>query len=239
MFAVRHAAALAALLLAAHTRADAQLPSVQQVYDNYATAVGGRDAWAKVAHRAEKGTANITFANITGSYDRYNSAPNKLRMIIALGMGRVEQGSDGTTMWRAQPDGSIGLVTGAEAIDGADANAVGAAFLDPSRFTNVAVVGQEVFDGVSCYKVAITTKGGHERYDFFDAATGLRRGQRVKWPDGLLTNTYRDYKAFDGKLMATVQIQGTAQGDVVLTINSVTFSPNDPKLFDLPAGIAK
>ncbi|WP_309669171.1 hypothetical protein [Gemmatimonas sp.] len=98
---------------------------------------------------------------------------------------------------------------------------------------------QEVFDGVSCYKVAITTKGGHERCDFFDVATGLRRGQRVQWPDGLLTNIYRDFKAFDGKLMATVQIQGTAQGDVALTINSVTFTPNDPKLFDLPAGIAR
>ncbi|QJR36766.1 hypothetical protein [Gemmatimonas groenlandica] len=239
MFPVRHVAALAALLLAAHTRADAQLPSVQQVYDNYATAVGGRDAWAKVTHRAEQGTANITFANITGSYNRYNSAPNKVRMIIDLGVGRVEQGSDGTTMWRAQPDGSVSRVGGAEAIDGAEANAVRAAFLDPSRFTNVAVVAQEVFDGVSCYKVAITTKGGHERYDFFEVATGLRRGQRVKWPDGLLTNIYRDYKAFDGKLMATVQIQGTAQGDVVLTINSVTFTPNDPKLFELPAGIAK
>ncbi|WP_309669172.1 hypothetical protein [Gemmatimonas sp.] len=39
MFAVRHAAAFAALLLAAHTHADAQLPSVQQAYDYYATAV--------------------------------------------------------------------------------------------------------------------------------------------------------------------------------------------------------
>ncbi len=239
MFPVRRVAAVAALAVAMHSRAEAQLPTVQQVYDKYAAAVGGRDAWAKVEHRAEKGSANITFANISGTYDRYSSAPSKVRMIIDFGMGRVEQGSDGTTIWRGQPDGSMAKVSGAEAVDAGEANMLGAAFLDPSRFSKAAVVAKEPFDGVECYKVEITTKGGRDRTDYFEVATGLRRAQVIKAPDGVVTATYRDYKTFEGKLIATTQIQGTAQGDVVLTINSVTFTPNDPKLFELPAGIAK
>ena len=40
---------LAALVFSTMSaRADAQLPTVQQVFDTFATAVGGRDAWSKV-----------------------------------------------------------------------------------------------------------------------------------------------------------------------------------------------
>ena len=40
-------------------------------------------------------------------------------------------------------------------------------------------------------------------------------------------------------MIATKQVLTNPQGDIVLTINTVTFTPNDSKLFDLPAGISK
>ncbi|MEQ1693841.1 MAG: hypothetical protein ABMA00_21310 [Gemmatimonas sp.] len=241
MLTVRRAAIAAMLVLGAGGRADAQLPSVQQVYDKYATAVGGRDAWAQVTDRAEKGTANITFANLTGSYDRYNSAPSKMRMIIDLGVGKVEQGSDGVVVWSAQPDGSVTRMATTDELHAVEANAnlMGAAFLDPTRFAKVAVVAMEDFDGVSCYKVAITTKAGRERTDYFEVATGLRRAQVVQTPAGEQKTVFRDYKAFENKMVTTTQVLTNAQGDIILTVASVTFTKNDPKLFELPAGIAK
>jgi len=234
-----HAAVAAALVLSASRPGQAQLPSVGQLYDKYAAAVGGRDAWAKVSERGEKGTANITFVPISGTYERYYSAPNKFRMIIDLGMGKVEQGTDGSTVWSGQPDGSIAKMPPADAAYSLENNVTGNAFLDPSRFAKAAVVAQEEFDGVPCYKVVITTKSGRERTDYFEVATGLRRGQVVPTPAGEQRTTYQDYKAFEGKSIATRIVQSNGQGDIIITIASVVFTPSDPKWFELPAGISK
>jgi hypothetical protein len=228
-----------ALLCASARVADAQLPSVTEIYDKYAAAVGGRDAWAKVTDRGEQGTALITFAGMSATYERHYSAPNKFRMTIDLGMGKVEQGSDGNTVWSAQPDGSMSKLPPQEAAYMLEGNVTGSAFLDPTRYAKVEVVAREEFDGVPCYKVNITSKSGGERTDFFEVATGLRRGQVRTTGGDLQTIKLLEYKAFEGKSVATKIVQSTAQGDVVITLNSVVFTPRDPKLFELPPGIAK
>ncbi len=239
MLHVRRALSAVALLTCVSSVASAQLPTVQQVFDKYATAVGGRDAWAKVTEVAEKGTADITFAGMTASYERYKSAPNKFRMIIDLGMGKVEQGTDGAVVWTVQPDGSMARMADDDAAYVLDGSVTGNAFLDPARYAKAAVVGQEDFDGVPCYKVALTTKTGRERTDFFEVATGFRRGQILMTPGGEQRATYREYKEFDGKKVTTRVTQSNPQGDIIINIASVTFGANDPKLFELPAGIAK
>jgi hypothetical protein len=231
-------AALAVVMLGAPSMsAGAQLPSVQEVYDHYATAVGGRDAWSKVAYRSEKGTANIAFANLSGSYERYYATPNKMRLIIDIGIGRIQQGNDGVVAWAAQPDGSVAKMPEPEAAYSIEAATVGAAFLDPSLFTKAAVLAQETFDGVPCYKVAVTTRAGRERIDYFEVTSGLRRGQVVQTPAGEQKTVFKDFKPFDGKLVSTTQVLTNAQGDIIITIASVTFEPNDPKLFERPAGL--
>lgn len=232
-------AVTAALVCSTAGVAEAQLPSVTELYDKYAAAVGGRDAWAKVSDRGEKGTALITFAGMSATYERYYAAPNKFRMIIDLGMGKVEQGTDGSTVWSGQPDGSVAAMPPADAAYVLEGNVTGNAFLDPTRFAKVAVVGQEEFDGVPCYKVSITTKSGRERTDYFEVATGLRRGQVLQTPNGAQSAKFHDYKAFEGKSVATTVVQSNPQGDIIITITSVVFTPSDPKLFQLPAGIAK
>ena len=239
MLTIRRTVASALLLLSASGIAHAQLPSVTEVYDKYAAAVGGRDAWAKVSDRSEKGTAEITFAGMSATYERYYSAPNKFRMIIDLGMGKVEQGTDGTVVWSAQPDGSVARMPDADAAYVLEGNVTGNAFLDPTRFAKAAVVAQEEFDGVPCYKVSITTKTGRERTDYFEVATGFRRGQVLMTPAGPQTAKLSEYKAFEGKSVATKVVQSNGQGDIIINIASVVFTPTDPKLFELPAGIAK
>lgn len=236
---VRRSAVAFALVCSTAGVAQAQLPTVAQVYDKYAAAVGGRDAWAKVSNRGEKGTALITFAGMSATYERYYSAPNKFRMIIDLGMGKVEQGADGSTVWNAQPDGSVAKLPPQEAAYMLEGNTTGSAFLDPTRYAKVEVAGQEEFDGVACYKVSITSKTGGDRTDYFEVATGLRRGQVRLIAGELQTIKLREYKAFEGKSVPTSIVQSTAQGDIVITIASVVFTPSDPKLFELPAGIAK
>jgi hypothetical protein len=240
MFAGHRVVAVALLVAFAAGRVHAQLPSVQQVYDQYATAMGGRAAWEKVSDRAEKGTANLAFAGMTATYQRYYSAPNKFKLIMDLGaVGTVEQATDGTTAWNTQPGGAPTKLPAEDAAYVNEASVTGAAFLDPSRFAKAAVAGKETFDGVECLKVDLVTKAGRARTDYFEVSTGLRRGQVLKLASGEQTSVFRDYKAFDGKQMPTTIVQSNPQGDIVITITSVTFTPNDPALFVVPAGISK
>lgn len=237
MSVTRFVASFTFALAAPLASLSAQLPSVQQVYDKFATAMGGRAAWAKVSDRAETGTANITFANLTGSYQRYYSAPNKFRLIIDLGVAKVEQGSDGKTAWGIQPGAPAAKLAAEDAAYVVEASATGDAFLDPTRFAKAVVTAKEVYDGVECYKVELTMKSGRARVDYFEVATGLRRAQVLMTPAGEQRSMFHNYKAFDGKMSPTTVVQSNAQGDIVITITNVTFTPNDPKLFALPDGI--
>ncbi|MCC6242611.1 MAG: hypothetical protein IT353_07200 [Gemmatimonadaceae bacterium] len=232
------AASIAAVALAVSAASvQAQLPTVAQIYDRFATAVGGRAAWATVHHRAEQGTARIAYAGIVGTYERYYAPPNKFRMTIAFAGGKVEQGTNGTVVWGSQPGAPAVKLPAADATAILESNVTGNAFLDPRRYAKSSVVGKELFDGVSCYRVFITTKSGREKTEFFEVETGLRRGQVVIGPDGEQKSVYRDYKNFEGRLLATTNVQSNAAGDVIITVSTVHFRPNDPALFQLPAGM--
>lgn len=226
-------AAVAAVVMLGGVQAEAQLPSVQQVYDKYATAVGGRAAWKPVVGRSEKGTADITFAGISGSYERHNALPNKMRMIIDLGMLKIDQGFDGEKGWADQGQGVQRMPPEVEK-NMSEASADGAVFLDPSRFSKAEVVAKEAFNGAESYKVAVTSKSGQEAFEFFDVASGLRIGTIAKTPNGEQKTSLLDYKPFEGKLIATKVVQSTPQGDIILNIQIVTFGAPDAAYFKSP-----
>lgn len=228
--------ATVAVLMAVAARLDAQVPTVQQVYDKYAAAVGGREAWAKVSGRSEKGTTDVTFAGLTGSYERHVALPNRLRMIIDLGVMQIDQGFDGEKGWMNQGQGLQRMPAEEEKRVGEGEN-TGDAFLDPTRYAKASVEGKETFDGVEAWKVAVTTKGGQESVEYFDVATGLRVGTVGRTAMGEQKISYRDYKAFEGKKIATKVVQATGNGDVVITIQIVDFNVPDASLFKAPAGL--
>lgn len=227
--------AIAAVMLGGAVRAEAQLPTVQQVYDKYAVAVGGRDAWKVVVGRSEKGTADVTFAGLSGAYERHSLQPNKMRMIIDLGVVRIDQGFDGEKGWADQGQGLQRMAADQE--KNLAEPATGAHFLDPARFTKATVEGREAYDGIDAIKLAVTTKAGVDVTEYFDVATGLRVGTIAKTPMGEQKTTYRDYKEFDGKKVASKVIQHTPQGDIVLNIQIVTFGAPDAALFKAPADL--
>jgi len=226
-------AATAALVLGTAARAEAQLPTVQQVYDRFAEAVGGVAAWKPVTGRTETGTANITFAGISGSYERYSALPNRNRLIIDLGMVRIDQGFDGEKGWMDQGQGPQPMPP--EMMKNmAEVIPDGAHFLNPSRFASATVVGKETFEGVEVYKVETTDKSGERGAEYFEVASGLRIGSVTKAPAGDQLGVYKDYKAYDGKKVPTTIIQRNGQGDIVLTITAMTFGAPPASAFKAP-----
>jgi len=225
--------AVAAVLMGGAGRAEAQAPTVQQVYDKFATAVGGRDAWKSVTGRSDKGTADITFAGISGSYERHSALPNKMRMIIDLGVVKIDQGFDGEKGWVDQGQG-MQPMPAEQAKDLAEPSADGASFLDPSRYAKATVVGKETFEGAEAWKLSLVSKSGREVTEYFDVTSGLRLGTVTTTPMGQQTALYKDYKEFEKKLVATKIIQRSGQGDVVLTSQIVTFGTPDAAYFKQP-----
>lgn len=229
-------AALAAMMVVGAGRAEAQLPTAAEVFDKYAAAVGGREAWAKVTGRTEKGTADITFAGISGAYERHSALPNKMRMIIDLTMAKIDQGFDGEKGWMDQGMGAQRMPPELEK-SVSEPSPNGAWFLDLARYTKATVESKEMANGVECYKLALTTKAGDEALEFFEVATGLRVMTIGKSPMGEQTIRYENYKDFEGKKVATRVVQVTPQGDVVINIQTVTFGMPDAALFKAPDSI--
>jgi hypothetical protein len=160
-------------------------------------------------------------------------------MILDLGIGKLDQGFDGTVGWIAQPGMPAERMPADQQASTAETARVGSAFLDPSTFKRATVAGRELFDGVECYKVDVTMPSGDQRTDYLEVATGLRRGVVSKTPTGPQRSTYRNWKAFEGKKIATSVTQTTEQGDVVITISSVSFGAPPASVFARPAGIRR
>jgi hypothetical protein len=95
-----------------------------------------------VTGRTDKGTANVAFAGISGAYERHTALPNKMRMIIDLGVVKIDQGFDGEKGWVDQGQG-MQPMPAEQAKEMAEPSADGAAFLDPSRYAKSAVVGKD------------------------------------------------------------------------------------------------
>ena len=220
-------------------RADAQTPTVQQVYDKFATAVGGREAWAKVTGRTEKGTADIAAGpqTLSGSLERHQALPNKMRMIMDLGMIRIDQGFDGTKGWVDQGQGPQRMPAAQEKQLTGEGSPSGATYLDPMRYAKATVEGKESFDGKDAWKLSVTTKEGDQFTEYFDATTGLRIGTVNNGPAGASTIYYREYKEFDGKKVPSKVVQSLGMAQVTLTVDSVTFTAPDPALFKAPDAI--
>jgi hypothetical protein len=230
MHALLRSVALSVVLAA---RVDAQLPTVQAVYDKYAQAVGGRAAWEKVDAQSEKGTVDITFAGISGSYERH-SAPERMRMVMDLGMGKVDQGFDGTIGWSMQPMGAAAKMPPDQVASVKENAVMGAQFLDAARFAKASVDATELFDGVQCYKLTVTSKSGQSRVEFFEVATGLRRGTVITSAQGNQQQTMSEYREFEGRKVPTKMTIGTPQGDIVITISTVSFAKQDPAVYAAP-----
>lgn len=222
-------------LLLAPAVAAAQLPTVAQVYDRYAEAVGGRDAWRGVQGRTETGTADITFAGLSGSYTRHSALPNKTRLLIDLGVVTIDNGFDGERGWEVQ-GGPPQRMSPEEEKDLAEVQRDGAHFLDPSRYAKVEVVGRETFAGLDAFKLAVTAPSGQQVTEYFDAASGLRIGTVRQVAGTEVRAVFSDYKAFEGRKVPTRIVQNNGQGDVVIVITSVTFGVPDAAVFKSPLG---
>ncbi len=198
-------ASAATLALAAPRipQGDEKLPSAQEIFERYAQAVGGRDAWEKITSRVSRGTVQVEGLDGTGTMLVYERAPNLQHATLTLPNGAIlREGFDGRAPWEQDPSGTVKEVTGAR---GADSRAEADFYseIELGRlYPHARTAGRQTVDGRQAYVVEGSVPGGTMRRLYFEVDTGLRFRTEIYEnalsPSPTTVLHYDDYREIDG-----------------------------------------
>jgi outer membrane lipoprotein-sorting protein len=207
-------------------RATAQTtPTAEEVLDKYITAIGGKDALAKVtdvttsmSSEGQMGAIMIT---------RKQKLPNKFSMVInANGMEVMKQTGDGAKIVMGGMQGNSTTLEGSAAQQMTAMNVIFPELHYAENGVKSTVVGPEKIDGKDTYKLSHTTADGSATWtDNFDATTGLKvqsvtttknaRGEMT------MTSLYSDYKEVSGIKFPMTIAQQSPRGPMTMTVDNV------------------
>lgn len=220
------------------------LPTGEAVLAHYVEATGGRAAYAKVHGHIEKGTMGMPAQNIKGAMTMYESEPGKQVVVIDFpGIGKAEEGTDGTIAWSTSAMQGARLKQGDEK-SAALRSAMGESkFLDWKKsYKSVVNAGVEEVDGKPCYRVVMTPLTGKPETEFYEKESGLlvRQTAIAATPMGEIAVDARvsDYRK-EGPLLMPHKLRQTLAGQTIeITIDTVELNPDFPKdRFDPPAEV--
>lgn len=230
----------AALLAMGAPALAAQTPA--EILARYNKTIDPQGRIASVQGMRSTITMEIPAAGMSANITALQARPNSMSMTIEIpGLGQMRQGYDGTTAWSSDPMQGPRLLAGAEAsamVDGANMNAM-ARTMD--QFTSVEAAGEADVDGDKATCLKLTWKSGRVTTECFSNASGLLVESRAKQQSQMgeveAVSRMSDYRAVDGIMVPHKMTQSAMGMQQVMTTTSVTFGPQDPKLFELPPEI--
>lgn len=231
-------------LLAFFLLAADPLPTGETVLAKYLEATGGMAAHEKIHGSISKGTMALASQNIKGTVTVYESDPGKQVVVIEFtGIGKIEEGTNGTIAWSSSALQGARLKEGDEKAAALRSANASNKFLDWKKFyKSVETVGLEDVDGKPCYKLVMTPLTGKPEVDYYDKSSGLllKETATVVTPMGEIQTTARpsDYRK-EGDVLLPHKLTQTVAGQTVeMTIDSVQFNPDFPKdRFEPPADV--
>ena len=222
--------------------AEAAVPSVDKVLENYVTALGGKAAIEKLTSRTAKGTFELPAMGASGTFEMFAKAPNKTGMRIEIaGVGEILNRFDGAKGWSQDPMTGLRELSGVELA----ATKLDAEFHKDIKmkelYKQLVVKGTEKVGGGEAYVVEATpAEGAPEKY-YFDTKTGLlvRHDTERESPQGKMAieSTFEDYRAVDGVQVVHTIKQSTPAYALVIKMTEVKHNVAvDDAKFAKPAG---
>lgn len=149
------------------------LPKAEALFDKYAEAVGGREAFSKIKSVSAKGTLSIPQAGIEGDLEMHQ-ADGKMFMVMEMaGVGKQTVGFDGKVAWQDSELQGPKLLEGAM-LEDLKFQAKIDGFQDAAKhFDSVKTVQETKFEGKAVYEVVAKKKDMPDRTIFFDKESGL------------------------------------------------------------------
>lgn len=233
----------AALLAAAPARAQAPLPTPQQVVARYMQAIGGQQAVAAQQFRHMQAEMSMPAMGMTATMEAHQARQgNKFRMKMEMpGLGAMNMGYDGQTAWSTNPMQGPKLLEGRELADAMRQYDFDANMRFEHIFPKMETVGRAQVGGESCVNVKMTTATGDEVTNCFAEDDGLLIGAtaRTNTEAGNIesTITFTEYKEMGGIKMPTLTTVSTMGQQMQVRVKSMSTAPIDPSVFALPAEV--
>jgi outer membrane lipoprotein-sorting protein len=241
---------LAMMTFVALCAVQAHAQTADDVIEKHLAAMGGRAALAKLESRTSTGSISISAqgADLGGSIEIYNKAPNKSRSYFRIDMSQfgagemvVDQRCDGKTAFASNSMQGDREITGAQ-LQGM----LNATFPSPllgykDAGAKAELIGKDKLGDRAVYVVQFTPKAGPASKQYFDADTYLivRTVTKMDVPEmgGEIeqTSDLSDYRDVDGvKIPFKVNVFSSMQ-TITVTLSKVEHNkPIDDAMFSRP-----
>ena len=211
----RGAAAPASTDSTARAHAASTLPDGASLCERHLLAIGGSEAVAKHPRLRLRGTyEQRSVGFVPAPFEILYVAPDRRRVQIQFPpplderfaangvLGHLARVHDGERCFERNPYRGDKLLEQDEAAEERIGARLGAAAEWRALYAELVTRARLEFDRRDCWSVEARTRDGRARTLYFEVESGLLAGREA--PDEALV-TYRDYRAFDGRLLPTTQ----------------------------------
>ena len=225
----------AALVLAsAACLAADELPKAETILDKYVEVTGGKAAYEKLHSEVTTGKMEVVGKGISGSVMSYRVSPDKSYTEIEIqGIGKMREGSDGTTFWSLSAFQGPHLKDGDEKAQARMAGYFNSELHWRDMYKKAETTGVEQVDGKDCYKVVLTPNEGGPITRFYDKQSNLlvKMAMIAKNPMGEIPveSMVSDYRKEGDILMAHKITQKGMGQEISISIDSVQYNAEIPK----------
>jgi len=219
------------------------LPKAETILDKYVEVTGGKAAYEKLHNMVLTGSMTFGAMGVKATMVSYHAEPNKTYTEIEIaGMGKILDGSDGTTAWSLSAMQGPHIKDGDEKDQAMREDAFNGELEWRKLYKEAKTVGTETIDGKECYKVLMTPNSGPPATRYYDKQTFLlvKIAMTAKTPMGdiQVESTMDDYRKEGDILMPHKTTQSMAGQQFSATIDSVKYNVDIPAdRFDLPSEI--
>ena len=216
-------------------------PAPQALVDKWIESSGGKEAWAKIECMTQKGTIKMPAMGMSGSLVIFMKSPDlMLSTVDFTGMGKMQEGFDGTTAWSIDPMTGPTLKKGMQLVQ-AQRQASFTGQIDPlQNYISSKTTGKAEFGGAECWVVEATGEDGVTLL-YFDVETGRSAGlvMTAETPQGAIkvtvqTSEPKKFGPLELNTRTVISVMGMEQ---MMVIDSVDFGEIDDSTFKLPPAI--
>ena len=221
------------LLNACSLRAAEPLPLANVILQHYLEVTGGATAWARVHSEIDTGRIAWPEKGLAGSFTRYMTAPDhELESMDLQPAGRIDTGFENGVGWE-QASGRKPRIKRGEELEAAAREARFHALTRWNEFyVHAETIGLESVDAEVCFKVSLIPRSGDPEIAYFSRASGLLIKRVIGSGDDSVTETYSDYKDFDGlKLPSLTTRHSGDDEDETIALASVSWNEPIPADF--------
>lgn len=206
-------------------------PTAESIIEGHITATGGRAAREAVTTLRATGTMRIAKIGIGGKVEMKMKAPNLAHIIVDIdGIGRTENGSDGTNVWERTAMTGSRVLEGAERERSLRAATLHAELKWRELYTKAELAGETEFEGRPAWKIVMTTPLGDVESHFYDRETKLALGReeiaKTQMGDLPTRSVYAEYKTYGTLQMASRVVESTQGMDIEILLDVVELNPS-------------